>query len=85
MSAPPVLSIATRVVPSGTPFITSRLTLGTLRQCAVLASSTISTPGVSLTNLYGPAPIGCLRKPSSPTWVMYFLGTTSPAAVAVVP
>ena len=85
MSASPFLSIATRVVPSGTLFMTSRLTVGTRRQYPGFASSTTSTPGVWLTNRYGPAPIGCFLKPSSPTWVRYFLGTTIPAAVAVVP
>ena len=42
-------------------------------------------PGLLLTNLYGPAPIGCFLKPSSPTSVRYFFGTTMPAALAVVP
>ena len=36
-------------------------------------------PGVWLTNLYGPIPIGCFLKPSSPTCSRYFLGTTIPA------
>ena len=40
-------------------------------------------PGLVLTNLYGPAPIGCFLNPSSPTSVMYFFGTTSPAPLAV--
>ena len=48
------------------------------------ASSTTSMPGVCLTNLYGPL-IGCFVKPSSPTSVRYFRGTTIPAAVAEVP
>ena len=47
---------------------TSRLTLGTLRQYPSKASITSSTPGVKLTNLYGPAPIGAFLKPSSPTF-----------------
>src|SRR5436309_766902 len=85
MSASPFFNIATRVVPSGTLLMTRRLIDGTLRQYAGYASSTTSTPGVWLTNLYGPAPMGCLRNPSSPTCVTYFFGTTSPAAVAVVP
>ena len=42
-------------------------------------------PGFVLTNLYGPAPIGCFLNPSSPTSVMYFFGTTSPAPLAGVP
>ncbi len=46
---------------------------------------TISMPGVLLTNLYGPSPIGCLRNPSSPTFSMYFLGTIQLDAVARVP
>ena len=85
MSASPFLSIATRVLPSDTLFMISRFTEGTRRQWPVYASSTTSTPGVWLTYRYGPAPIGCLRKASSPTCVRYFLGTTIPAAVAVVP
>jgi hypothetical protein len=36
-------------------------------------------PGWKLTNLYGPAPMGARRNPSSPTFSMYFLGTTHPA------
>src|SRR2546428_12563959 len=84
MSASPFFNIATRVVPSGTLLMTRRLIDGTLRQYTGYASSTTSTPGVWLTNLYGPAPMGFLRNPSSPTCVTYFFGTTSPAAVALV-
>ena len=40
-------------------------------------------PGLVLTNLYGPAPIGCFLKPSSPTSVRYFFGRTRPAPLAV--
>src|SRR3989442_1730538 len=82
MSASPLLSITARVVDSGTLFMTSVFTLGTRRQYPGYASSTTSTPGLWLTNLYGPAPIGCFLKASSPTSVRYFLGTTIPAAVA---
>src|SRR3989454_8503838 len=71
MSASPFLSIATRVLPSDTLFMISRFTEGTRRQWPVYASSTTSTPGVWLTYRYGPAPIGCLRKASSPTCVRY--------------
>ena len=41
----------------------------------------------SETSLAAPTgrPIGCLRKPFSPTCVRYFFGTTRPPAVAVVP
>src|SRR5947208_10369497 len=85
ISASPLLSITARVVDSGTLFMTSVFTLGTRRQYPGYASSTTSTPGLWLTNLYGPAPIGCFLKASSPTSVRYFLGTTIPAAVAVVP
>ena len=42
-------------------------------------------PGLVLTNLYGPAPIGCFLKPSSPVSVRYFFGRTRPAPLAVVP
>ena len=42
-------------------------------------------PGLVLTNLYGPAPIGCFLKPSSPVSVRYFFGRTMPAPLAVVP
>ena len=42
-------------------------------------------PGFWLTNRYGPAPMGAFRKPSSPTFSTYFLGTIHPAPVAVVP
>ena len=85
MSASPVFSTAARVEQSGTLFITRRLTCGVCRQYAGYASRTTSTPGVWLTNLYGPAPMGCFLNPSSPTCVTYFFGTTRPAAVAVVP
>ena len=81
-----VLSIAARVETSGTLFMTSRLTCGTC------AASSRGTPrarpprrACGSRTCTGPAPIGCLRKPSSPTWVTYFFGTTMPAAVAVVP
>ena len=50
MSISPLLSIATRVVPSGTLLRTTRFTLGTFRQYCGLASSTTSTPGLWLTN-----------------------------------
>ena len=46
---------------------------------------TSSTPGVWLTNLYGPSPTGCFLKPSSPTFSTYFFGTIQPAPVASVP
>jgi len=49
------------------------------------ASRTSSTPGWKLTNLYGPAPMGALRKPSSPTFSRYFFGTIDPAPGALVP
>src|SRR5439155_1757499 len=84
ISASPLLSITARVVDSGTLFMTSVFTLGTRRQYPGYASSTTSTPGLWLTNLYGPAPIGCFLKASSPTSVRFFLGTTIPAAVRVV-
>jgi len=77
--------MAARVVGSGTVLNTSRFTDGTLRQCPSKASSTSSTPGVWLTNLYGPRPTGCFLKPSSPTFSTYFLGTIQPAPVASVP
>jgi hypothetical protein len=46
---------------------------------------TSSMPGWKLTNLYGPAPMGALRKPSSPTFSTYFFGTIQPAPDALVP
>src|SRR5439155_10876357 len=46
---------------------------------------TSSTPGVWLTNLYGPRPIGCFLKPSGPTCSTYFFGTTQPAPETAVP
>ena len=46
---------------------------------------TSSIPGVWLTNLYGPRPIGFFLKPSSPTLSTYFLGTIQAAPVASVP
>ena len=42
-------------------------------------------PGWKLTNLYGPAPTGARRNPSSPTFSMYFLGTIHAAPEALVP
>src|SRR5206468_8803385 len=36
-------------------------------------------PAVRWTNLYGPLPTGCDRKPSSPLASMYFLGSTMPS------
>ena len=45
ISASPVLSMAMRVVRSGTPLMTTRLIDGFLRQYCSLASSTSSTPG----------------------------------------
>ena len=42
-------------------------------------------PGWKLTNLYGPAPIGARRKPSSPTFSTYFFGTIQAAPDALVP
>ena len=58
--------------------------LGVLRQYESKASRTSSTPGVYETNLYGPAPMGCFLKPSSPTFSTYFLGTIQAAPVAGV-
>src|SRR5579885_2178031 len=57
-SSSPRFSPASRVVASGMLFITSRLTLGVLRQKPSNASSVSSTPGLNDTNLYGPAPTG---------------------------
>ena len=51
MSASPFFSMVTRVVPSGTLFMMTRLTLGARRQYEGFASSTTSTPGLWLTNL----------------------------------
>jgi hypothetical protein len=42
-------------------------------------------PGWALTNLYGPAPMGARRKPSSPTFSNYFFGTIQAAPDALVP
>ena len=42
-------------------------------------------PAWNPTNLYGPRPIGCRLKPSSPTCSTYFLGTIHDAPVAGVP
>ena len=50
MSASPVFSMARRVVRSGTPLKTTRLTVGFLRQYCSFASSTSSMPGFALTN-----------------------------------
>src|SRR5207244_2461524 len=36
---------------------------------------TSSMPGVNETNRYGPAPMGAVLDPSSPTFSTYFLGT----------
>ena len=77
--------MAARVVASVTLLNTRRFTEGVLRQYPSNASITSSTPGVWLTNLYGPSPIGCFLKPSSPTFSMYRLGTTQLVAVAGVP
>src|SRR5436309_4979698 len=85
MPASPRLSIARRVDSSGIDLKIRRFTLGVFRQYRSLASSTSSTPGVKLTNLYGPAPTGAFLKPSSPTRSTYFFGTTHKAPVANVP
>ena len=50
MSASPVFSMASRVVRSGTPLMTTRLIDGFLRQYCSFASSTSSTPALMLTN-----------------------------------
>src|SRR4029453_900772 len=84
MSASPRLSMARRVVSSGTTLKTSRLTDGDLRQYGSHASITSSTPGLNDTNLYGPAPTGAFLNPSSPTFSTYFLGTIQAAPVAGV-
>ena len=70
MSTSPFLSAAARVVSSGRLRSTSRFTLGVLRQYPSNASRTSSIPGLKLTNLYGPAPIGARLNPSSPTFSM---------------
>ena len=51
MSASSFFNIASRVLPSGTLFMTRVLMLGATRQYPGLASSTTSTPGWWLTNL----------------------------------
>src|SRR5215467_15468314 len=84
-STSPVFSAAARVLSSGMLRITMRLTDGAFFQYSGNASSTSSTPGLNETNLYGPAPIGALRNPSSPTFSTYFFGTIQPAPVAEVP
>ena len=85
MSTSPRLSMARRVVASGTLLKTMRFTEGTLRQYPSKASITSSTPGVWLTNLYGPRPMGCFLKPSLPTCSTYFFGTIQPTPVTTVP
>ena len=70
---------------SGIDLSTSFLTLGLFLQYVSFASSTSSTPGVKLTNLYGPAPTGAFLKPSSPTRSTYFRGTIQLAPLASVP
>src|SRR5437870_3667385 len=57
-SASPVFSIASRVVRSGTPLMTTRLIEGFLRQYCSLASRIVSMPGVLVTTRYGPSPTG---------------------------
>src|SRR5207244_3973201 len=84
-STSPRLSAAARVVSSGRPLKTTRLTLGDFRQYPSNASTTSSTPGLKDTNRYGPAPTGDFLNPSSPTCSTYFFGTIQPAADAVVP
>src|SRR4030095_10585031 len=84
-STSPFLSAAARVVSSGRLRSTSRLTWGSLRQNPSNASSTSSTPGVKLTNLYGPAPIGAFFDPDSATFSTYFFGTIHAAPDALVP
>src|SRR4030095_1750932 len=66
MSAPPVFSLARRVVRSGTPLMTSVLIDGFLRQYCSLASRTSSTPGVCRTTPSGPSPTGGPREPPAP-------------------
>jgi hypothetical protein len=83
MSTSPRFSAASRVDSSGIERKTMRLTLGFLRQYPSLASITSSMPGWNDTNLYGPAPIGCFLKPSSPTFSTYFFGTIQPAPLAL--
>ena len=85
MSASPRLSMASRVVSSGTALSTRRLTLGLFLQYGSYASSTSSTPGLNETKRYGPAPTGAFLKPSSPAFSRYFLGTIQPAPVARLP
>ena len=85
MSTSPAFSAAARVVSSGMLLNTSRLTDGTLRQYPSKASITRSTPGLKLTNLYGPAPTGAFLKASSPTFSTYFFGTIQAAPLADVP
>ena len=85
MSTSPALSAAARVVSSGMLRKTRRLTEGTFRQYPSKASMTRSMPGLKLTTLYGPAPMGAFLKPSSPTFSTYFLGTIHAAPVADVP
>ena len=85
MSTSPAFSAAARVLSSGMLLNTSRLTEGTFRQYPSYASMTSSMPGVKLTTLYGPAPIGLALKPSSPTFSTYFFGTIQAAPVAEVP
>src|SRR6202158_680544 len=85
MSTSPVFSAASLVDSSGMALITTRSTLAGLRQYPSKLSSTSSMPGLSDTNLYGPAPIGAFLNPSSPTFSTYFFGTIQPAPVAEVP
>ena len=75
--------MAMRVIASGTIFKTSRFTAGVFRQYPSYASITSSTPGVWLTNLYGPNPTGFFLKPSSPACSTYFLGTIQLAPVTM--
>src|ERR671937_3057942 len=57
-SASPVFTAAARVVSSGILRMTSRFTLGALRQYGGKASSTSSTPGWEEKKFYGPGPPG---------------------------
>jgi hypothetical protein len=85
MSTSPFLSAAARVVSSGKLRRTSRLMLGALAPVALVGFQYELDARVEAHELVGPAPIGAFLKPSSPTFSMYFLGTTQPAPVADVP
>ena len=80
MSTSPRLSMARRVVDSGTLLKHEPLDRRHLAPVALVRlHAPARRPAVWLTNLYGPRPIGCFLKPSAPTCSTYFFGTIQPA------